>query len=180
MMHRNPKNPEKPPLTAKQLSRPLRWAHMEPPSPFEQEESRFSMLRPHTTPLISRPIHDTLNTTGRSSNFVHLRSVSAVENELQHRYQEDMSSYLRNKLHKIVEKKQEAFIPDVSFSATIDTTDLSARNRHSKHRRPLDYFYTSFNSEGKVEAEKGVDEAYLLTAKERIIRLIEMKKQQES
>jgi hypothetical protein len=127
--------------------------------------------------LISRPINDTLNTTGRSSNFVNLRSVSAVENELHDRYQEDMSSYLRHKLHKLIEKKQENFIPDVALNATIDTTGHSSRTRQSKPRRPLDYFYTSFNSENKVEPEKGVDEAYLLTAKERIIRLIEMKKQ---
>lgn len=148
-MYRNPKNPEKPPLTAKQSTRPLRWANLEQPSPLEQEECRFSIARPHTTPLICRPVHDPLNTTGRSSNLVHLRSVSAVEDELQHRYHEDMSSYLRNKLHKIVEKRQEAFIPDASLTATIDT-DLTTRNRHSRHRRPLDCFYTSFNSESRV------------------------------
>jgi hypothetical protein len=79
-----------------------------------------------------------------------MRSVSAVENELQDRYQEDMSLYLRNKLHKIVEKKQEAFIPDGPFNATIESTDLSTRNRQSKNRRPLDYFYTSFNNESRL------------------------------
>lgn len=79
-----------------------------------------------------------------------MRSVSAVETELQDRYQEDMSSYLRNKLHKIVEKKQEAFIPDGPFNATIESTGFSTRNKQSKNRRPLDYFYTSFNSESRV------------------------------
>lgn len=75
-----------------------------------------------------------------------MRSVSTVENELQHRYQEDMSSYLRNKLHKIVEKKQEVFIPEGPFNATIDSIDFSTRNRQSKNKRLLDYFYTSFNN----------------------------------
>lgn len=150
-MNRILKNPEKAPLTAKEASRSLRWAHLQPPNYFDSDEEKFSALRPHTSPLITRPINDTLNTTGRSSNFVHLRSVSAVEHELHDRYQEDMSSYLRNKLHKIVERKQENFIPDVAISATIDTTGQSSRTRHSKPRRPLDYFYTSFNGESRVE-----------------------------
>jgi hypothetical protein len=61
-----------------------------------------------------------------------------------------MSSYLRNKLHKIVEKRQENFISDSAFSATLDVCTPSAIAKQSKPRRPLDYFYTSFNAESKL------------------------------
>jgi len=84
------------------------------------EWGNYSTLRPKTTMLMRKHNYATISTTGRSSHFVDLRSLSAVENELEERYKEDMNPYLKQKLRKIIEKRQESVVYDRYLQSTID------------------------------------------------------------
>jgi len=43
---------------------------------------------------------------------------------------------------------------------------------------PLDQFYATFSHKSRVHAEKGVEGVYLNNAKEKIVRLIQRKREQ--
>ncbi len=75
-----------------------------------------------------------------------------------------MNPYLRNKFRKIVKRKQETFVSEHTLDNTIEGSEISNSSKFAP-RRPLEHFYLSLNNEGKQSLEKGVDEAYLLTAK---------------
>ncbi len=134
-------------------------------------------LRPQTSPVIDPKNYSTLNTTGRSSHLVDMRSIEVVETELEDEFKDEMCGYLRGKLRRMMGRKQEDVAVDRYLNSTIDNQDLE--NTAKSSLGPLDQFYSTFRQPSGLKIEKAVDEAYLHNAKERITRLIERKKENE-
>lgn len=151
-------NPERP------SPRPSRTPH--PSARRYHPESPLATLRPHTTALLRE---DPLESTGRSSNWVSIGSVDAVAGQLEEEFKEEMNHYLRRKLKQLVGRKQQT----VALDRVPQSPSRSERNR------PLEKYYSWMEQEGTLE-ESGLEEAYLVNAKERIVRLIERKKQSET
>ena len=64
-----------------------------------------------------------MNSTGRSSQFVHIKSISAVEGELEDEYKQEMCGYLRLKLKNMVEKRKKDIVFDKLLNNTLEKTD---------------------------------------------------------
>ena len=96
------------------------------------------------------------------------RVVGAVEEHLEAKHPSDMSNYLRNKFRTLVAKRQEEYLHEGSLSNTIEMADLDNGSKVSAGG-PLEQYFTLVKQDAnRIHVEKGVEEGYLLTAKERI------------
>jgi hypothetical protein len=87
-----------------------------------------------------------------------------------------MCGYLRKKLRLIVSRRQADVANGRYQHSTIDNCDVDNTTRSSLC--PLDQYYSTFRHTTGMRVEKGVEEAYVSVARERVVRLIERKREQ--
>ena len=116
--------------------------------PQEEELPNYSTLRPLSSPMPPPDMQDNFNNSFRSSNLVNMRTIDAVEGQLEGEFKGEMCGYLRKKLRHLVGKRQS----DIAYSRYLNST-LESNSDNLSHVTvgPLDQFYSSFRQKNGLK-----------------------------